>query len=301
MNLINVLSDTLNAWEDGYYECNGQKIPLQISKNIAESSIVLLPNEISEICQKPLTFQKSNEHGIIKCLQIDSFSCAIKKYHELIDEKKLKSDKQILVLNFANPIHPGGGVRRGARAQEEDLCRRSSLLLSLENIEAREYYEFNLNSNRFLSSDAMILTPKVEIIKDENYLPLPEPITVSVITCAAPIYNSNHINTDTEAKQYYSLFYQRIQRVLKISAYFGYENLILGAWGCGAFGNDAKFVSDLFLRALKDNDTVEIPMKDYFHSIIFAVPGKFGAFSNLYNYNQFYKNFGSFNSEKEKI
>ena len=54
-----------------------------------------------------------------------------------------KNDVQeILVLNLANPVNPGGGARRGARAQEEDLCRKSSLLLSLEDVSAKSYYCF---------------------------------------------------------------------------------------------------------------------------------------------------------------
>ena len=50
-----------------------------------------------------------------------------------------KDDQRILVLNLANPVHPGGGVRTGAKAQEEDLCRKSSLLLSLESRAASRY------------------------------------------------------------------------------------------------------------------------------------------------------------------
>ena len=296
MNLVNVLSDTLNAWENGYYECNSKKISLRLPKSTTESSVVFLPDKISEMYQKPLVFQKLDEHGIIKCVRMDSFSCASNVYQELSNQKKSELDKKILVLNFANPIHPGGGVRRGAMAQEEDLCRRSSLLLSLENSAARDYYEFNSKSDRFLSSDAMILTPKVEIVKDEDYTPLPETITISVITCAAPIFDKDYVDKNIGIKQYYNLFYKRIQSMLRVSAYCGYQNLILGAWGCGAFGNDAKIVSDLFLQALEEKDISEISMKDYFRSVNFAVPGKF----NSYNYNEFYRNFGFCNSKKKK-
>jgi len=40
--------------------------------------------------------------------------------------------------------------------------------------------------------------------------------------------------------------------MLKVAAYLGYQVLILGAFGCGAFGNDAHVVSDLFYKALKE-------------------------------------------------
>ena len=67
----------------------------------------------------------------------DTFTAA----RRLSRQDQLSSHKQkVLVLNFANPVHPGGGVRQGARAQEEDLCRQSTLLLSLESSQASFYY-----------------------------------------------------------------------------------------------------------------------------------------------------------------
>ena len=79
-----------------------------------------------------------------------------------------KDPAEVLVLNFANPFNPGGGVRRGAKAQEEDLRRKSSLLLSLESDSDKAYYNYHRELHSPYSSDAIILSPKVQIIKDAN-------------------------------------------------------------------------------------------------------------------------------------
>ena len=65
---------------------------------------------------------KSTGHikkSIVRVENNDSLGYAIKYYNTF------KSTP--LLLNFANPYTPGGGVRKGCIAQEEDLCRRTDL------------------------------------------------------------------------------------------------------------------------------------------------------------------------------
>ena len=85
-------------------------------------------------------------------------------------------------------------------------------------------------------------------------------------------------------QEYLVMFFNRILSVLKCAAYFGYEDLVLGAWGCGAFGNDAAVVSDLFCRAME-----LMSAETMFRNIVFAVRSK-GEES--YNYREFARNFG---------
>ncbi|GHV23986.1 hypothetical protein FACS189465_0150 [Clostridia bacterium] len=51
---------------------------------------------------------------------------------------------KIAILNFANYYHVGGGVVRGAQAQEEDLCRVSDLY---EHLEQKEVQFHNANQS----------------------------------------------------------------------------------------------------------------------------------------------------------
>jgi uncharacterized protein (TIGR02452 family) len=41
-----------------------------------------------------------------------------------------------------------------------------------------------------------------------------------------------------------------VHRVLAVAAMHGHDTLVLGAWGCGAFGNDPEMVAELFREAL---------------------------------------------------
>jgi uncharacterized protein (TIGR02452 family) len=57
---------------------------------------------------------------------------------QVVNETTLQAARRLtearlrpLALNFANGVHPGGGFRRGARAQEEVLCRSSALFETL--------------------------------------------------------------------------------------------------------------------------------------------------------------------------
>ena len=271
---IAILNDTLQILSQGYYEKNSNRIILKLSQQEMEDIQVLLPQEVYAISQstsfKPA---KITNNCKITCENIDSYSQAL---------KYAKEEEKPLVLNFANAVHPGGGVRNGARAQEEDLCRKSSLLLSLESDAAKKYYHYNYSLHSFLASDALMITPKVEIIKDVNAQLLDDTTIVPVITSAAP-----NIARGLEGKsedQYQAMFYTRIETLLKCAAYFGYRKLILGAWGCGAFYNDAATVARLFDQALKSLDYNGYHTDDLFTNIDFAVLDRTHA---CYNFNMF--------------
>lgn len=190
------------------------------------------------------------------------------------------------MLNLASATRPGGQTRNGASAQEEDLCRRTSLLLSLESEGAKRYYDYNNARKTRMGSDGVLLSPNVEVIKDASSEALVQPFPISIMSCAAPMVR---LGLEGMSRQEYEgMLYKRIQGMLLVAASQGYRHLILGAFGCGVYGNDAALVSDLFARAIKDFTFAGMGSGQLFASIQFAVlcrPGK------DYNYREFCRNF----------
>lgn len=127
---IAVFRDTLNIFEQGFYVKDGMIINTKLGKVEIAQNRVYLPDDI-KIIEKYADFDHVHCIGRcgVGCENADSFSLAADRYDNcsyMFDEDEALP---ILVLNLANPVHPGGGVRRGAKAQEEDLCRRSSLYI----------------------------------------------------------------------------------------------------------------------------------------------------------------------------
>lgn len=277
---VRILTETLQILNAGCYELNGKTVKLQLPKARMEASQVLLPDDVRRICDMEPAGPAAGRYRC-NCVRADSFTAAL----DLSAGRAGR--KPVLVLNFANPVSIGGGVYRGARAQEEDLCRRSSLLRSLENSSAEGYYRYNRSLRTYMGSDAMIFSPEVEVFRDEEYALMEETAVVAVVTCAAPLI-SYGLEGMSE-REYKDMFYTRIVRLLKCAAYLGYEDLVLGAWGCGAFGNDAALVSDMFSRALENLRFGDRKARDLFHRVVFAVRSRDGM---SYNYREFLRNFG---------
>lgn len=161
-----------------------------------------------------------------------------------------------LALNFANGVHPGGGFLSGARAQEEVLCRSSALYTTLVN---DPMYEYHLQRPLLDSSDWAIYSPDVPVFRLDDGTPHDEPWLLSFITSAAPY--APYVGQPTSG----DLLRQRIWRILNIASAFEYETLVLGAWGCGAFGNDPH------RTAVDFRDALETTYHGHFSDIVFAV------------------------------
>jgi uncharacterized protein (TIGR02452 family) len=168
----------------------------------------------------------------------------------------VESGLRPLALNFANGIHPGGGFLGGARAQEEVLCRSSALYRTLVN---DRMYEEHRKRARPDSTDWAIYSPDVPVFRKDDGAELDKPWLLSFITCAAPV--ASRIGQPESG----DLLQKRIHRVLEIAQAFGYSTLVLGAWGCGAFGNDTHRTAVDFRQAL------ETEFRGAFSDIVFAI------------------------------
>ncbi|MEY4775613.1 MAG: hypothetical protein RL759_126, partial [Verrucomicrobiota bacterium] len=72
----------------------------------------------------------------------------------------------VVSLNFASAVEPGGGFLSGARAQEEYLCRSSALYLTIKDSPMYAYHRRE-GHNRY--SDAMIYSPAVPVFRDDEH------------------------------------------------------------------------------------------------------------------------------------
>ncbi len=167
--------------------------------------------------------------------------------------------KKVCVHNFASASNPGGGVTSGASAQEECLCRCSTLFPCLDSNEAfKKFYKPHRNTHDPIHNDDCIYTPDVVVFKSDTQnptlLPKNEWYKVDIITCAAPNlrsvpsnrYNTGDGNrsvklTDVKLKE---LHIKRMRAILKTAAMNGAEVVILGAFGCGAFENSPMVVAE---------------------------------------------------------
>lgn len=182
------------------------------------------------------------------------------------------SDMKVCVHNFASASNPGGGVTKGSNAQEEAICRCSTLYpcISDESM-MNQFYNAHREALRAGKMNALynndcIYTPSVMVFREDNknYTPIHERIwfKIDVISCAAPNLRnmpSNAMNPDSGDKavkisqrDLLELHKSRIRRVLDIALTSNEEVLILGAFGCGAFQNPPNIVAEAMAGVIKD-------------------------------------------------
>ena len=176
-------------------------------------------------------------------------------------ENYAKQGKKVCIHNFASATNPGGGVTRGSSAQEEAICRCSTLYPCLNTKAMWDgFYGPHRAAGNSLYNDDCIFTPSVKVFKSDTDIPKLLQETdwwdVDVITCAAPNLRnvpSNQMNpsagrekTNVTNKELKELLASRIEKIFHVAIANGAEILILGAFGCGAFCNPPRIVAEVF-------------------------------------------------------
>lgn len=151
--------------------------------------------------------------------------------------------RDLALLNYASARNPGGGFINGAKAQEEDLARCSALYKCL--ISQKEYYEVNRRQASKLYTDHVIYSPKVPWFRLRARDDPEEVFLASVITAPAPNARQALRHGDTR-EEIEAAMRRRCGQVLGVARHNGHRNLLLGAWGCGVFGNDPAMVANAF-------------------------------------------------------
>lgn len=252
MNNIQIAKETMRITEEGKYRFDGREIFLP--KEDYEEVIVITPEEGQEFLTNGISPYKSSEMCGIKVINADSFQAG-------------REYDNPLVMNFANAHNPGGGFRIGANAQEEALCRCSTLYASINSNKASEMYKYNNTHMSRVESDYMLISPKVAVFRNEKYEMLSEPVMMGVVTVPAPNRYGAALLAGKELIK--KTFLTRIRIMLAAAAKYGYKNIVLGAWGCGAFGNKPNDVAEYFRQVIIDEDYGRC-----FDEICFAIYGR---------------------------
>ena len=184
------------------------------------------------------------------------------------------------ILDFASYNNPGGGFYNGSMAQEEALCHDSFLYNVLQK-QINFYLENRKDNNFSLYNNVALYVPKVLFFSKD------EISNFDVIVCPAPNYSSakdkgisKEVNSET--------LLNRINFIRGIAEENKVDTLILGAFGCGVFAQDAEEVANMFFQVFSNSSIKKI---------VFAIPEE----SND-NFEKFEKAWGEwFPSDKNRI
>lgn len=228
-----VAEENLCCLDQGFYETAGERHLFSLSPADRKQAILVTPSLCREYVQHFLN-RLSPQTAPVTVAPEDSLA-----------------HPSALVMNFASPVHPGGGYLEGSGAQEECLCRESTLYESLLSPASRPFYEINRSSRDPVESDAMILSPHVEVFRygpEKRYAFRFPSVKTAVLSVPAPnLQGKAHGQPRALIRE---TVCRRIRNFLACAAFYGYSSLTLGAWGCGVFGHDPADMAASFYEVL---------------------------------------------------
>jgi uncharacterized protein (TIGR02452 family) len=180
--------------------------------------------------------------------QIEVVNASTLSIARKLDERGVK---KLLCLNFASAKNPGGGFLGGAEAQEENLAKSSGLYPCIAPIPA--LYDANRQLKSCFYLDDMIYSPSVPVFRDDEYALTDDYFCTSIVTAPAVNCGAVKLNEPDRVSEIEAVMTHRIALLLNLVLYKGDTHLVLGAWGCGVFGNDANDMARYFAIQLLEN------------------------------------------------
>jgi uncharacterized protein (TIGR02452 family) len=138
------------------------------------------------------------------------------------------------VLNLCSPTRPGGGVKVGSRAQEEELFRRTA------------YHKTLLVDMYPLQDDELVYSPSVPIVRTRDYEWLEHHPTASFIACAGLEWPRVREGQYFELQDEKECTRRKIRLILHTAYLHGHTTLVLGALGAGCFRGPPRGIAELF-------------------------------------------------------
>jgi uncharacterized protein (TIGR02452 family) len=243
--LTEIMSETIQTLKKGsYINAKGEKITLNVQpaiSSLASSSAIITTNQpINNGFATKLFLDKKD------CLKVAQ-DCAARGLNPI-------------VLDAASDYDFGGGYLSGARAQEEDLARRTTLCIAVDPKQGKQtkrFYPLSKQGDAFGLYVNHITVFRGE--RDEGYAHLEMPFEVAMAIMAAPNFGQGH-QERLPPNQRFALENNRLppkqakemeaklRNVLLMAQARGHKSVVLMPFGCGAFANPPQHVAQIMLK-----------------------------------------------------
>lgn len=264
---IRIFNSTLAAIRQGWYlSHSGQKVELPAAQEVMSAAKMYSePDQViaTPSCSTPPTPPIQTE------VRVEDSDCVMAA-KRLIDEGYNPA-----MLNLADLYEPGGLVEFGSGAQEENLCRRSNLILSLYQFSLsriRQYPDLGLepDGNQYPMDERFggIYSGKVSFFRGTESDGYPfEDVTynipvISVAAISGPRFDTDGLMFPEET----ALTLDKMRTIFRIGKANFHDSLVLSAMGCGAFANPPAHIAKLFHQVIEEDE-----FRNIFKLIDFAI------------------------------
>ncbi|KAF2825771.1 hypothetical protein CC86DRAFT_370673 [Ophiobolus disseminans] len=168
--------------------------------------------------------------------------------YDIVEPKPPKKSPNVCILNMASPLRPGGGVLTGATSQEEFLCARTTLLPSLKE----PFYRLP-ELGGIWSPDVLVFRNSLSLGDTQGELAPADRYWLDVISAGMlrfPELEGKEGEVKMLSKSDRAMVEHKMRAVMRIAASKGVKKIVLGAWGCGAYGNPVSDIARAWKKVL---------------------------------------------------